>query len=109
MQLALTIAGLAVGALVALIVTMRLRRHKRAVWAAEQGQDHDRPVCAKCGYSLAGLELPRCPECGALRGFNVPLEALGLTEEEVREGFARRRRAQAEAEGGTEPASLKEE
>ena len=22
-------------------------------------------VCAKCGYSLAGLESNRCPECGA--------------------------------------------
>ena len=109
MQLALTISGLAVGALVALIVTMRVRRHQQAVWAAQQREDGDRPVCAKCGYSLAGLELPRCPECGALRGFNVPLEALGLTEEEVREGFARRRGVQADAEGDAKPASPTEE
>ena len=47
--------------------------------------------CSKCGYSLHGLEIPRCPECGALRGFRVPLEQLGLTEEEVRRGSDRRR------------------
>src|SRR3954462_10007349 len=25
----------------------------------------DEPACAKCGYSLAGIPLDRCPECGA--------------------------------------------
>lgn len=49
------------------------------------------PRCQHCGYDLSQLELPRCPECGALRGFRVPLTKLGLTEGDVREKFARRR------------------
>ncbi len=53
--------------------------------------------CVNCGYDLSRLEYPRCPECGALRGFTVPLEELGLTEAEVRAGFARRRQPQEDA------------
>ena len=50
--------------------------------------------CSNCGYTMDGLSMPRCPECGALRGFAVPLDELGLTEAEIRDGFeetARRR------------------
>jgi len=56
---------------------------------------NDTPVCARCGYDLRGLELPRCPECGTLRGFRAPLGELGLSETEVREGFARTRARRA--------------
>ncbi len=59
-------------------------------WVARRKGDDDL-VCARCGYDLRGLELPRCPECGTLRGFTVPLAALGLSEPEIREGFARMR------------------
>ena len=55
--------------------------------------------CANCGYVIEGLSLPRCPECGALRGFKVPLDQLGLSEDEIRIGFeetARRRAKQGE-------------
>ncbi len=53
----------------------------------------DRPAhCANCGYDLSQLDLARCPECGALRGFTVPLTDLGLTEAEIRAGFGKRRR-----------------
>ena len=57
----------------------------------------DEPVCANCGYDLGHLDLPRCPECGALRGFRVPLDQLGLTEAEVRTGFEQQRRRRADA------------
>lgn len=40
-------------------------------------------ACVRCGYDLRGQSLPRCPECGTLRGFAVPMEGLGLTEAEL--------------------------
>ncbi len=40
--------------LLGLIVFLRFHRHKR-------GPGH----CRSCGYSLHGLDNPRCPECGA--------------------------------------------
>ncbi len=70
-----------------------LRRYRRSRRKASDARSKaDEPKCASCGYPLKGLEIPRCPECGALRGFKRPLHELGLTEQEVREGFARRRR-----------------
>ncbi len=33
----------------------------RGFWPPRQGHA---PYCAKCGYSLIGLDSPRCPECG---------------------------------------------
>ena len=53
--------------------------------------------CANCGYPLEGLDIARCPECGALRGFKKPLHELGLTEKEVRDGFERHRKGHASA------------
>ena len=50
-------------------------------------------LCAACGYSMEGQPIPRCPECGALRGFTIPVDQLGLTEEEIRKGFERKREA----------------
>ena len=50
-------------------------------------------LCAGCGYNMAGQEIPRCPECGALRGFTTPVDELGLTEDEIRSGFHRKRAA----------------
>ncbi len=60
-----------------------------------QSEKSDKLVCSNCGYDLSHLELPRCPECGALRGFRVPLDQLGLTEAEVRAGFERQRKRRA--------------
>ncbi len=64
------------------------RRRKKAEAAAKEDE---LPRCARCGYDLSRLEYPRCPECGALRGFKVPVEDLGLTDEEVRSGFKKQR------------------
>ena len=50
-------------------------------------------LCAACGYNMEGQAIPRCPECGALRGFTASVDQLGLTEEEIREGFERKREA----------------
>ena len=50
-------------------------------------------LCSGCGYNMAGQEIPRCPECGALRGFTTSVDELGLTEEEIRSGFQRKRAA----------------
>lgn len=55
--------------------------------------------CAACGYALRGLDLARCPECGALRGFCVPLTDLVLTEDELRAARARKECARAMRSG----------
>lgn len=47
--------------------------------------------CGRCGYSLHGLEIPRCPECGTLAGFTKSLHELGLSDEEIRVGLVKRK------------------
>ena len=37
-----------------------------------------------CGYRLAGIAMPRCPECGRAIGFDKTFEELGLTDDELR-------------------------
>jgi len=94
--------GLA-GGLVVLLLTARwwrkvyLRRKKRRERAAP------RIRCDNCGYDLSGQELPRCPECGALRGFRVPLNELGLTEQEIREGVERMKQTRAARDAAESP------
>jgi hypothetical protein len=70
--------------LLALVLVVFVRRWlvARALRRRENAADEER--CFSCGYSLRGLELPRCPECGALRGFDVPLSQLGIGENELR-------------------------
>ncbi len=73
---------------------MRRRRIRRQPAVA----DKDAPRCARCGYDLRGQTLPRCPECGTLRGFRVPMEGLGLTEAELQD-YAREKAARAAGTG----------
>jgi hypothetical protein len=76
-------AVLSLSPLVLLIafVVVRAMRRRRAV---RRPRDAPPVRCDRCGYPLEGLPLPRCPECGALRGFTVPIEALGIREDELR-------------------------
>ncbi len=81
-----------------LVALARAARRWRAARRVRDGIS----FCVRCGYDLRGLDLPRCPECGVLRGFTVPLEDLGLTETEIRAGFARMRARRA-ADPGSHP------
>lgn len=70
------------GAFVLLVTLLRYRRRRRRERAR---RDRETLACAKCGYSLEGLPVPRCPECGTLRGFTVGIDDLGLTPAERRQ------------------------
>ncbi len=100
----LTLLGFFVLLLFGLTLCFRWWRRRYQMARAEAGPE-DVPRCARCGYDLSRLEYPRCPECGALRGFKVPLEQLGLTDEEVRTGFKRQReiRQSPDEAGGPTP------
>ena len=37
-----------------------------------------------CGYPLTNLNVPRCPDCGRVIGFDATAEQLGLSDEELR-------------------------
>ncbi|MCH8805361.1 MAG: hypothetical protein IH986_04665 [Planctomycetes bacterium] len=73
-----------------------LRRSRRQRYAEQKQRDEIERRCARCGYDLRGLELPRCPECGTLWGFRVPLDELGLSEDELRDSYERRRQERAD-------------
>ncbi len=68
----------------------RYRKWKRARDDIRRAKDSG-TLCAGCGYNMEGQTIPRCPECGALRGFTTSVDKLGLTEEEIRSGFQRKR------------------
>ncbi len=70
----------------------RYRKWKKARDDIRRAKDSG-ALCAGCGYNMEGQTIPRCPECGALRGFTTSVDQLGLTEEEIRTGFERKRAA----------------
>src|SRR5262249_45367691 len=76
-----------------LVAVAYIVRVVRIRWMGRRNRKDDvEPIrCHGCGYDLTSLDLPRCPECGALRGFKVPLTDLGLTEEELRRSIERKR------------------
>lgn len=80
-------------AIAAIAVVFAVLYYRLRAWMLRPKKAPDTAArCAGCGYELAHLEIPRCPECGALRGFKRPLDELGLTDEEVRSGFERMRK-----------------
>ncbi|MCG8404804.1 MAG: hypothetical protein MI923_06360 [Phycisphaerales bacterium] len=82
-----------VGILMTLLVAVLHRALKRRTLRTWTKREHneEKVTCARCGYDLRGLEIPRCPECGTLRGFEVPLVQLGLTEQEIQDAHRRKR------------------
>lgn len=60
-----------------IIATNNAREERLA--AIERGE-----AWRRCGYPHLGLELPRCPECGAMKCFDATLEEPGLSEGELR-------------------------
>jgi hypothetical protein len=60
-----------------------------ALWAARKWLQkrcgpEDRAARCVCGYSLQGLTLPRCPECGRAVGFDKTFEELGIARDELK-------------------------
>jgi hypothetical protein len=57
---------------------MLFRRWVRRLAGPADGGDK-----CRCGYSLEGLNVLRCPECGRVVGFDATPEELSLTREEL--------------------------
>ena len=72
------------------VLMRRYREWKNARDEIRNAKDSG-ALCAACGYNMEGQAIPRCPECGALRGFTASVDQLGLTEDEIRKGFERKR------------------
>jgi hypothetical protein len=76
------VALAAVALIIVLITGTGSRRFLR--WRKRKDAVAESVRCLRCGYSLDNLEVPRCPECGTLRGFEVPMQELGLTEDDLK-------------------------
>lgn len=77
------------------IVTIAINWCVRLFLAKRHTRDEGRRCV--CGYLLVGLEIPRCPECGRMIGFNKSPEELGVSEQEMRAEAERRRTTRGSA------------
>jgi hypothetical protein len=87
------IASVVVACLGALVLPLyvRWRRAKRHPPGEPPGRR-----CV-CGYLLVGLEIPRCPECGRMIGFDKSPADIGVSEQEMRAEAERRRTTRGSA------------
>lgn len=83
-------AILLIGAPLAFMVMTKLAIHLLRRRSAKEDGPGVAMACAKCGYDLAGLDIPRCPECGSVIGFHKTFNDLGIDEKEVREHLRNR-------------------
>ena len=87
-SLSTTIILIGVVGLIAWVVFVIIRV-RRAARRARADQKIRAYRCV-CGYSFAGLDVPRCPECGRAAGFNKTFDELGVSEQEVIEHVRKR-------------------
>ncbi len=90
---------IALAAVAAIMVLFGLYRLMRSVMTKglrrklKRWREQDMSTrCARCGYDMRGLDIPRCPECGCARGFDKTFEQMGIDERDVQEHVAHRRR-----------------
>ncbi len=88
----LTLAGFLVLAGIVILGLFQLRRLRAKLRGPGEGRR-----CG-CGYLLARLEVPRCPECGRMIGFDKSPEELGVSEEEMRAAAEQRRATRGSAD-----------
>jgi uncharacterized paraquat-inducible protein A len=91
-------------AIVAAVVFIRRIRRIRQVLQRQLTERDASLRCRRCGYTLEHLYVPRCPECGALKGFDRSSEEMGIDPSELRLEPARRDITPAESPD-SQPAS----
>ena len=78
------------------IILIAIGRHLHRRWVKRHSAEQWRRC--KCGYLLVGLEIPRCPECGRMIGFDKTPQELGVSEEMMRAEAERRRATRGSAD-----------
>jgi len=68
-----------------MVFTWRARVRR---WLRRPTNEAEQVERCRRGYSLAGLTMPRCPECGRVVGFDATAEELTLTNEELERAHA---------------------
>jgi hypothetical protein len=70
-------------AAIAAFVVIGLLLVRRRLLRLLRPREGPRERC-RCGYDLRGIQVPRCPECGRVIGFDKTFAELGVSESEVR-------------------------